>query len=97
MPTPNGWRASWHGLAGCRGDVGYAGLKDRRAVALQWFSRAALARAAASWSALRGEGFEVLEAHAAPRKLPRGALAGNRFAIRLRRHRRGTDAQPAAP
>ena len=70
-------------------DVGYAGLKDRRAVAVQWFSVPQLRRAV-DWSALgrddsamRSE-FAVLEAHAHNRKLPRGALAGNRFAIRIR-------------
>ncbi|MGP8033959.1 MAG: tRNA pseudouridine(13) synthase TruD [Steroidobacteraceae bacterium] len=71
-------------LGGCRpGDVGYAGLKDRRAVATQWFS-VPRPRTARDWLTARGEGFEVLEAHAHTRKLPRGALAGNRFAVRLR-------------
>jgi tRNA pseudouridine13 synthase len=41
-------------------------------------------RPAADWAGVRGEGFEVLEAHAHSRKLPRGALAGNRFEIVLR-------------
>jgi tRNA pseudouridine13 synthase len=69
--------------AGCRpGDVGYAGLKDRRAIAVQWFS-VPRPRHSVSWPGLAGEGFEVLEAHAHHRKLPRGALAGNRFAIRV--------------
>ena len=71
-------------VAGCREfEVGYAGLKDRRAVAVQWFSVPRSARVA-DWSAVRGEGFEVLEAHPHARKLPRGALAGNRFAVRAR-------------
>ncbi len=71
-------------LAGCRPqDVGYAGLKDRRAVAVQWFS-VPRPRAAPDMSGARGEGFEVLEARAHNRKLPRGALAGNRFTVRLR-------------
>jgi tRNA pseudouridine13 synthase len=80
--------------AGCRAaDVGYAGLKDRRAVALQWFS---VPRGAAEGTirALSAEEFTVLEAHAHSRKLPRGALAGNRFAIRLRPA--GADAAAAA-
>ena len=69
---------------GCRPqEVGYAGLKDRRAVAIQWFS-VPRPRAPLDPGAVRGEGFEVLEAHAHNRKLPRGALAGNRFAVRLR-------------
>lgn len=70
--------------AGCRPqEVGYAGLKDRHAVAIQWFS-VPRPRAPLDPGTLRGEGFEVLEAHAHNRKLPRGALAGNRFAVRLR-------------
>jgi tRNA pseudouridine13 synthase len=70
--------------AGCRPqEVGYAGLKDRRAIATQWFS-VPRPRAPLDLRALRGEGFEVLETHGHNRKLPRGALAGNRFAVRLR-------------
>jgi tRNA pseudouridine13 synthase len=70
-------------IAGCRpGEVGYAGLKDRRAIAIQWFS-VPQARAPSSWSAVRNAEFEVLEAQPHTRKLPRGALAGNRFTVRL--------------
>ena len=71
-------------LARCRpAEVGYAGLKDRRAVALQWFSLPR-PRTPLDWCAVRTADFAVLEAHAHTRKLPRGALSGNRFAIRLR-------------
>jgi tRNA pseudouridine13 synthase len=77
--------------AGCRpGDVGFAGLKDRHAVTTQWFSVPSPRGAAyvgdtiALLANARGEGYEVLEAHAHARKLPRGALAGNRFVIRVR-------------
>lgn len=71
-------------LVRCRPqEVGYAGLKDRRAVATQWFS-VPRPRSPLDPGTLRGEGFEVLESHAHNRKLPRGALAGNRFAVRLR-------------
>ena len=70
-------------LAGCRAsEVGYAGLKDRRSVAVQWFSLPR-PRRTVNWQEMRGAGFEVLEAHPHTRKLPRGALAGNRFAIRI--------------
>jgi tRNA pseudouridine13 synthase len=41
-------------------------------------------RALADLTAIRSPDFEVLEAHAHAKKLPRGALAGNRFAIRIR-------------
>ncbi len=67
------------------GDVGYAGLKDRHAVAVQWFSVPSLATAAEFWLNVRTPEFKVLEAHANLRKLRRGALSGNRFRIRLRR------------
>ena len=72
--------------AGCRvAEVGYAGLKDRRAVALQWFS-VPRPRTPVAWQELESDAFAVLEVHAHHRKLPRGALAGNRFSVRL-----GTD------
>jgi tRNA pseudouridine13 synthase len=77
--------------AGCRGhDVGFAGLKDRHAVTTQWFSVPSPRGAAyvgdmvAALSTVKGDGFEVLEAHPHAKKLPRGALAGNRFVIRVR-------------
>lgn len=67
---------------GCRSlDVGYAGLKDRRAIAVQWFT---VPRTAIDWQGFQGQGFEVIEAHAHTRKLPRGALQGNRFSVRIR-------------
>jgi tRNA pseudouridine13 synthase len=66
------------------GEVGYAGLKDRHAVAVQWFSVPNLARPAESWTNVRTPEFRVLEARANTRKLKRGALSGNRFRIRLR-------------
>jgi tRNA pseudouridine13 synthase len=64
--------------------VGYAGLKDRHAVATQWFSVHMGPRAEPGWSELEADGIEVLEHHRHRRKLRRGALAGNRFVLRLR-------------
>jgi tRNA pseudouridine13 synthase len=70
-------------LAGCRvSDVGYAGLKDRRAIAVQWFT-VPRPRAAVDWPTVAHPEFTVLEAHPHARKLPRGALAGNRFSVRI--------------
>jgi tRNA pseudouridine13 synthase len=66
------------------GDVGYAGLKDRHAVAVQWFSVPKLASAAEFWAHARTSEFKVLDVHANARKLKIGALVGNRFRIRLR-------------
>jgi tRNA pseudouridine13 synthase len=64
-------------------DVGFAGQKDRRAVARQWFSVPA-SKGAASFVGYAGDGFRVLAEHPHSRKLRRGALAGNRFRIRVR-------------
>jgi tRNA pseudouridine13 synthase len=66
-------------------DVGYAGLKDRQAVTVQWFSVPVLATTAEYWSAVRTSEFKVLEVQGNARKLKRGALTGNRFRIRLRK------------
>ena len=66
-------------------DLGYAGLKDRHAVTRQWVSLPpGAAGGAQDWQGLEGEGYRVLAAVPHPRKLRRGALAGNRFRIRLR-------------
>lgn len=64
-------------------DVGFAGLKDRRARAIQWFSVPATT-SAADWPSCAQEGFRVLEVHPHSRKLKRGALSGNRFVITVR-------------
>lgn len=72
--------------AGCKPfEVGFAGLKDRNAVTTQAFTVPRGKRAAQEFLGLRGEGYEVLEAAAHQRKLPRGALQGNRFAIAVRK------------
>lgn len=63
--------------------VGYAGLKDRHALATQWFS-VHTPRNRPDWSAFEAEGVELLECHRHGRKLRRGALKGNRFVIRIR-------------
>jgi tRNA pseudouridine13 synthase len=67
-------------------DIGFAGLKDRRAVAIQWFSLPATPRSMADAPGFENPEFAVLEVHRHRRKLPRGALAGNRFTIRVRNY-----------
>jgi tRNA pseudouridine13 synthase len=64
-------------------DIGYAGLKDRNAVAEQAFTVPAKS-AVANWTTVTGEGFEVLRAQRHRRKLKRGALKGNDFEIVVR-------------
>ena len=69
--------------AGVRpGDVGYAGRKDRVAVATQWFSVPGLDPERAA--ALELPGARVLEAARHPHKLRTGHLRGNRFEIAVR-------------
>lgn len=71
--------------AGCKPfEVGFAGLKDRNAVTTQAFTVPRGKRAAQDFLAVKGEGFEVLAAAEHQRKLPRGALEGNRFEIIVR-------------
>jgi tRNA pseudouridine13 synthase len=65
-------------------EVGFAGLKDRHAVTTQHFTVPRGKRAAEEFTGLKGEGYEVLSAAPHQRKLPRGALEGNRFAITVR-------------
>lgn len=77
-------------IVGCKPfEVGYAGLKDRNAVTTQHFTVPCTApgkrpRDAAEFVGVTGEGFEVLGSQPHQRKLPRGALAGNRFDIVVR-------------
>jgi tRNA pseudouridine13 synthase len=74
--------------AGCATrDVGYAGMKDRHAVTRQWFSVPAQGAAELPWADWRIDGVRLLDARRHPRKLQRGALAGNRFRIVLREWR----------
>jgi tRNA pseudouridine13 synthase len=63
-------------------DVGYAGRKDRLAVATQWFSVPRLDPHRAL--DLRFEGVRVLEATSHGHKLRTGQLRGNRFEIAVR-------------
>ena len=64
-------------------DVGFAGLKDRDAVAEQSFTVPARS-AVPNWLGIAGDGFEVIAAERTRRKLKRGALKGNDFEIVLR-------------
>jgi tRNA pseudouridine13 synthase len=65
-------------------DVGYAGLKDRRAVTLQYFTLPLGNKPDPDWSALAIPGVRVLSAARHRRKLKIGVLKGNRFRLVLR-------------
>ncbi len=73
--------ARWAGVPARQ--VGYAGLKDRHALTVQWFSLHLPGRPdppPQDWPA----GIELLAVRRHGRKLQRGALRGNRFRLRLR-------------
>lgn len=74
--------ARWAGVPGSA--VGYAGLKDRHAVTRQRFSVHLPGREAPPMGGLEGDGLRVLAQARHAKKLPRGALAGNRFELVLR-------------
>ena len=88
--------AQWAGVP--ESAVGYAGLKDRHALARQRFSVQLPGREAPAPETLAfddpvtGEALRVLHAARHARKLPRGALAGNRFRLILRDVRGDRDA-----
>ena len=74
--------AAWAGVA--ESAIGYAGLKDRHALTRQRFSVWIPKKVAPDIDTLQSEDLRVLEHAWHTRKLPRGALAGNRFALTLR-------------
>jgi tRNA pseudouridine13 synthase len=78
--------AEWAGVGEVA--IGYAGLKDRNAVTRQRFSVHLPKRVAPGLATLETSGdsehLRVLEHTWHARKLPRGALAGNRFVLVLR-------------
>jgi len=74
--------ARWAGIPEV--GVGYAGLKDRHAVTRQRFSVHLPKRVAPPLDTLVSDELRVLDSTWHNRKLPRGALKGNRFELRLR-------------
>ncbi|MET0580725.1 MAG: tRNA pseudouridine(13) synthase TruD [Pseudoxanthomonas sp.] len=74
--------AEWAGLRDMA--IGYAGMKDRHAVTRQRFSVHLPKRIAPDTASLQSEDLGVLQSTWHSRKLPRGALAGNRFVLVLR-------------
>lgn len=88
--------AAWAAIADM--GVGYAGLKDRHAVTRQRFSVHLPRKVAPDLGGLASDDLKVIDASWHSRKLPRGALAGNRFALVLRQvegNRQAIDARLA--
>lgn len=82
LTTPRAAAEIARALGVSASSIGYAGLKDARAIARQWMSaeHASPERALAIADAR----LRVLRAVRHPRKLRRGGHAGNRFVLRLR-------------
>src|SRR5262245_26141579 len=74
------------------GEVGTAGLKDRRAVTRQWVSVPASCEPAIA--GLEGEGIKLLRVSRHGNKLRPGHLRGNRFRILIRDEEPTTDPEP---
>ncbi|WP_408950599.1 tRNA pseudouridine(13) synthase TruD [Lysobacter sp. Hz 25] len=74
--------AAWAGIGEV--GIGYAGLKDRHAVTVQRFSVHLPKRIAPDLAGLQDDELRVLDSQWHAKKLPRGALAGNRFVLTLR-------------
>lgn len=74
--------AKWAGINEM--GIGYAGMKDRHAVTTQRFSIHLPKKIAPDFDALNIDDVKLLEWQWHHRKLPRGALAGNRFTLTLR-------------
>ena len=86
--------AQWAGVA--ESAIGYAGLKDRHAVTRQRFSVWLPKKIAPDIDTLASDDLKVIASAWHSRKLPRGALAGNRFVLALREvegDRDGVDAR----
>ncbi|MCL4167127.1 UNVERIFIED_CONTAM: hypothetical protein GTU68_048272, partial [Idotea baltica] len=64
-------------------DIGYAGLKDRHAVTQQWFSIKTEGKIEPDWSQFQPEGIEIVMKTRHGKKLKRGVLTGNWFALTL--------------
>ena len=65
-------------------DIGYAGIKDRRAECTQWFSLQRAPAAEGRIDAIENTDLTILETQRNGRKIKIGSHKGNRFRIRLR-------------
>ncbi len=73
-------------------DIGFAGLKDRHAVATQWFSLWLPGKEEPVWTGIESPNLHVQQSTRHARKLKRGAIAHNRFEITLRNVNADSDA-----
>lgn len=72
-------------------DIGFCGLKDKQAIATQWFSIRNPVREPSAWPPLEDGRVRVKAAARHDRKLRRGTHIGNRFEVRVRDFRGDRD------
>lgn len=65
-------------------DVSYAGMKDRHAVTTQWFSIYLGNKPEPDWSQLTHDEFEILTITRHAKKIRKGSLKANQFAVVIR-------------
>jgi len=65
-------------------DIGFAGLKDRHARTVQWFSVWLPGREDPDWTQIQTENISIQQITRHTRKLKRGAIVANHFKIRIR-------------
>lgn len=75
-------------------DIGYAGLKDRQGVCVQWFSIYLPSERVPDFTGFSEAGMEILQTLRNSRKIRRGSHRGNLFRIRLREVRGGENEAP---
>ena len=65
-------------------DVSFAGLKDRHALTIQWFSVWLPGKEEPHWAGFETENIKILQSIRHQKKLKRGALLGNDFILTVR-------------
>lgn len=73
--------------------VGYAGLKDRRAITTQWFSVDLSGKSEQDWADGITADIEIMSVHRHGKKLRRGSHTANRFQIVIRELQLGDEAE----
>jgi len=75
-------------------DVGYSGLKDRRAITRQWFSLDLAGKAEPDWTDIADSQISILHHTRHNKKLRRGVHRANRFQITLQNLQGDTESLP---
>ncbi len=84
VATPQVVRALSRAAGVRQQDIGYAGLKDRQGVCVQWFSIYLPSERVPDFAGFTEGGMEILQTLRNSRKIRRGSHRGNLFRIRLR-------------